>query len=272
MKKSISALIFIVIGVLIGFIITFVVNIINDDMLLYESQQMSEQSNDSDEKEDDVKKKVSKKENILEIDKDYYKDVAYKLEKLGQIFETELTSGNYVVGVDIPVGEYSLQVLEGVGQIHVNNIEQKIFISQEISDNTQEYDDTYTGIKNLKLYENTVLSISGVNVKLVSNNARTNDIREKQNNTDGINDINISSVYQAGVDFTPGVYDIEFIEGVGTVLTQGIEYGGIDISFVEDEDVVRIYKNVELPEGSKLIVNNVKIKMVPSTRGFEVNK
>lgn len=273
MKKNVSSLIFVLIGILLGFMVVFLVNITKEKQsnvpVSTPSQSEYESSDDSDNSSSEEESKVQQK---LEISKNYYKDVLYQLEEMGEEYELELTPGNYVVGVDIPVGLYSLQVASGVGKIDINNTQQGIFISEEISNDVKTYEDTYTDITNLKLYDNTILSISGTNIKLNSNNAQPNSIREKSENAENIKELNLSAIYESGVDFPAGVYDIEYIEGVGTVVTEGIENGGIAITFTSDDEMGKTYKNVELPANTKLIINGVKIKMIPSNRGFEINK
>ncbi len=273
MKKNVSSLIFVLIGILLGFMIVFFVNISKEKPanvpVSTPSQNESESSDDSENSSSEEESKVQQK---LEINKDYYKDVLYQLEEIGDEYEVELTPGNYVVGVDIPVGLYSLEVTSGVGKIDINNTQQGIFISEEISSDVKTYEDTYTTITNLKLYDNSIISISGANVKLNSTNAQSSSIREKSSNVENIKELSLSSIYESGIDFPAGVYDIEYIEGVGTVVTEGTENGGIAVTFTADDEMGKTYKNVELSANTKLIINGVKIKMIPSQRGFEINK
>lgn len=276
MKKNISSLIYLIIGILIGILVVFFINTAKDkpkDVPTNNaSQSESLDEKDDIDKKDEDEKEDKKSEKKLEIKKDFYKDVLYELEETGDKFEKELDSGNYVVGVDIPVGVYKLEVVKGVGKIDINNKQQEIFISEEISNDAKIYDDTYTSISNLKFYDNTVVSIKGANVKIVSENAQTKKLRQQSKNTENIKELNLSSVYEAGVDFKAGVYDIEYIEGVGNVVTEDMDKDGLDISFMEGEEMSKTYKNVELSEGTKLYINGVKIKLKPSKRGFEINK
>lgn len=68
--------------------------------------------------------------------------------------------------------------------------------------------------------------------------------------------------YIAGEDFVPGIYTITAIEGHGNVYSDNFSINAImgvsDDGFYEKE-----YKNIELPEGTKLTVDGVTIKLIP---------
>lgn len=70
--------------------------------------------------------------------------------------------------------------------------------------------------------------------------------------------------YYAGDDFNAGVYDIIALKGTGTVQSDNIFSGGINAMMgVGDEEFYETeYKNIELPDGTKLIIKNVTIKLV----------
>jgi hypothetical protein len=70
--------------------------------------------------------------------------------------------------------------------------------------------------------------------------------------------------YYSGEDFNAGVYDIVALKGTGTVQSDNIFSGGINAMMgVGDEEFYETeYKNIELPDGTKLIIKNVKIKLI----------
>ncbi len=71
--------------------------------------------------------------------------------------------------------------------------------------------------------------------------------------------------FTAGSDFEPGVYDIVAISGGGNVSSSNIFNGGINavMGVADDDFYKKEYKNIELPEGTKLKVDGVKIKLIP---------
>lgn len=71
--------------------------------------------------------------------------------------------------------------------------------------------------------------------------------------------------FTAGSDFEPGVYDIVAVSGGGNVSSSNIFSGGINavMGVANDDFYQKEYKNVELPEGTKLTIDGVKIKLIP---------
>lgn len=276
MKKNAMNLFYLIVGMLIGMLLLYIVSNITTNkknVATGSSNEISSSSLISESQNDESSKLQNEQEiNNLEIKKDHYKDVLYELEEEGEEYQTKLMSGNYVVGVDIPIGTYKVNIINGTGIIDIENQTQGVFISSEMSLDSDIFEDAYKSISNVRLYDNTIIKVVGIEVELISENAKTSLLRDKTQNIEELNEVNLSSVYEIGKDIKAGVYDIQYIEGFGNVITEGLDNGGIDADFIEGEELSKVYKNIELVEGTKLIVNGVKIKLIPSDRGFEINK
>ena len=73
-----------------------------------------------------------------------------------------------------------------------------------------------------------------------------------------------SGNYYAGKDFEAGVYDITAIEGQsGNVISDNMFSGGINAIMGTDKEFAeQEYKNIELPDGTKLTISGgIKIKL-----------
>lgn len=276
MKKNAMNLFYLIVGMLIGMLLLYIVSNITTNkknVATGSSNEISSSSQISESQNEESSKLQNEQEiNNLEIKKDHYKDVLYELEEEGEEYQTKLMSGNYVVGVDIPIGIYKVNIINGTGIIDIENQTQGVFISSEMSLDSDIFEDAYKSISNVRLYDNTIIKVVGIEVELISENAKTSLLRDKTQNIEELNEVNLSSVYEIGKDIKAGVYDIQYIEGFGNVITEGLDNGGIDADFIEGEELSKVYKNIELVEGTKLIVNGVKIKLIPSDRGFEINK
>lgn len=276
MKKNAMNLFYLIVGMLIGMLLLYIVSNITTNkknVATGSSNEISSSSQISESQNEESSKLQNEQEiNNLEIKKDHYKDVLYELEEEGEEYQTKLMSGNYVVGVDIPIGTYKVNIINGTGIIDIENQTQGVFISSEMSLDSDIFEDAYKSISNVRLYDNTIIKVVGIEVELISENAKTSLLRDKTQNIEELNEVNLSSVYEIGKDIKAGVYDIQYIEGFGNVITEGLDNGGIDADFIEGEELSKVYKNIELVEGTKLIVNGVKIKLIPSDRGFEINK
>lgn len=276
MKKNAMNLFYLIVGMLIGMLLLYIVSNITTNkknVATGSSNEISSSSQISESQNEESSKLQNEQEiNNLEIKKDHYKDVLYELEEEGEEYQTKLMSGNYVVGVDIPIGTYKVNIINGTGIIDIENQTQGVFISSEMSLDSDIFEDAYKSISNVRLYDNTIIKVVGIEVELISENAKTSLLRDKTQNIEELNEVNLSSVYEIGKDIKAGVYNIQYIEGFGNVITEGLDNGGIDADFIEGEELSKVYKNIELVEGTKLIVNGVKIKLIPSDRGFEINK
>ena len=142
-----------------------------------------------------------------EVDDSYYEFAAYELEETGDYGNTGLYAGYYVVGYDLPEGTYELEMLSGRGDISVADLNNFINI-YEILD--AEGQNGYVTIGNLQLYNGAQVKITGsAQMRLVTENAGP-IIPCMENPLQGNPDVVIpgDQMYQAGVDFPAGTYDL----------------------------------------------------------------
>ncbi|GAA0863567.1 hypothetical protein [Paraclostridium tenue] len=71
--------------------------------------------------------------------------------------------------------------------------------------------------------------------------------------------------YVSGKDFKEGIYNIVAINGNGNVSSSNLYDGGINAVMGTSGGMYQSeYKNIELPSGTKLSIDSVQIKLIPS--------
>lgn len=180
------------------------------------------------------------------------------------VFETELISGYYTVGIDIPAGRYDFTAIEGNGQVESSNkYDGGIDEWMGVDEDSEYYLKSY---KNVILENDVVLEVSdGVKIKIHSDKADATPLKKRvQPNTETITLENGN--YFAGEDFPAGVYDIIAVKGKGEVESDNKYDGGINAWMGADDDnefYEKEYKNITLPEGTMVQVS-LTIDLVPS--------
>lgn len=186
-------------------------------------------------------------------------------------FETELTNGHYISGVDFPSGKYDIIAVSGGGNVSSSNmfdggINAVMGIAKANDIGASLYEAEY---KNIRLPEGVTLSVSGVVVKLTSENASADPLSPRsQTITEPVELGNGNFI--AGEDFPAGTYDLTALSGGGNVSSSNMFENGINaIMGVSDDPTLgglydKSYRNVELPEGTELKINGVKLSLTPS--------
>lgn len=190
------------------------------------------------------------KEDTKEEEKEETKTIKY---------ETELESGNYTVGVDIPSGSYNIEVVKGNGNVISDDGNINLMMGTDS-------DDMYIkNYKNAKLKDGLILAVSAVKIKITSDAASGEALEERKQ--DITEEVTLDSGnYVAGEDFAAGTYNIEVVKGNGNVSSDNMFDGGLNSIMGTDSDDMyeKEYKNVSLPEGISLSVEGVTVKLVPS--------
>ncbi len=185
-------------------------------------------------------------------------------------FETEFSGGHYTSGIDFPSGKYDIEAIAGGGNVSSGNMYSgginAVMGTEEKNANTDMYEQKYS---NINLPEGTILSISGVTVKISSQKASGEPLKSReQSNTETVNLGNGNFV--AGEDFSAGVYDIVAVSGGGNVSSDNMYNGGINaILGTPDKNSIidmyeQEYKNISLPEGITLRIDGVNVDLIPS--------
>lgn len=213
-------------------------------------------------------------------------------------FSDTLTAGHYTVGVDIPSGTYKFFAKSGLG----NLMSQSLAVNEILDSGTTAGNiissATTDELSNILLLDGDILTITGtLEVSAGCDNAGELTPRDQS-----LNEVELEyGIYTAGDDFPAGTYDLVWIEGTGNVQTDPYDINlGINEIFGEklgnegsytdtlnqslyDEDgenyfdfseeyneinevtFITGFKNVTFSEGDLLKINDIKIKLIPSS-------
>lgn len=169
-----------------------------------------------------------------------------------------LESGFYTVGVDIPAGTYDFKAVKGGGNVITNDGSINEIMGAGKNDSL--YTETF---KNAGLRDGQVLSVSGVTIRITSNNASAKPLKKREQKITKV-ELFGDGNYVAGKDFAAGTYDLKALSGGGNVITDDGVLNAI--MGTEDDDMyIKTYSNVEFKEGTKLtITGGLKISLTPS--------
>lgn len=191
-------------------------------------------------KEEKQSEKVKKKEDTKQEEKRETKDK-----------EFTLSAGNYTAGFDLPVGDYKLKWVSGVGTVMSSNKVGSGGINTAFMDNKE--------INNLKMSKYCLLNISNdLVVKVIYSKIEEDFKGKKKANTLELK----PGKYTAGKDFEQGWYDIELIKGDGYIRTSNIEDGGLAENFGKGERKIDYFTNANLKKGTEIEVSEVTVKLI----------
>lgn len=196
----------------------------------------------------------------------------------GEMFDEIYTGGEYIVGLHIPEGQYQVETLSGDGVILLDDDENHIYYSEFLSEVEEEQ--SVKKIEDFRLFTGAKISVSPqLKVRFVSENAQILNMTAGIANplTERV-ELQLEEPAIAGTDFPAGVYDVTFRKpngeeyGIGymeyivpgTMTKEEIEeYGGSTGSVMLTEQE-QSYKNLVLPEGTEIGVNDGIIILTPS--------
>lgn len=178
-------------------------------------------------------------------------------------YQQDLIAGNYTVGVDIPIGTYTLTAISGSGNVSSSNMYNGgLNELMGVTENNL-YISTFS---NAKLEDGVILYISGNLVLNIDSDATRVAIMSTRTNslTETIN--LVSGNYVAGVDFPAGVYNVVAVSGNGNVSSSNLFDGGLnEIMGTGGNDIyIGEFKNADLAEGVELYISGVSVQLVPS--------
>lgn len=211
----------------------------------------------------------------LQEEQEEYDPFAYVEEELplgGEIWEEERSAGMYVVGIDIPEGEY---VLEGKKGSSYSVYDSRHYLSVNDSFHSEEEDTKWVG--GVKLFEGAVVCVDGMYpVKFYTENAQLENMVARTDNP-LIQTFEMSGTAVAGEDFPEGTYDVYCIGDSFGVFNFDLELSREDhtvpfgISTLmemnpksEYPDYCSKHENLVIPAGAKLDTGEMKIKLIPS--------
>ena len=207
---------------------------------------------------------------------DYDEETEDQLSEMGEYWNSDLPAGMYMVGIDIPEGEYTVTGSEG-SSFEVHDKTHSIYRQESFG--TEEYE--IEQAEGIPLFTGALVCVDGMNpVSFVSENAQTQDL-EKRTANPVTEAIDVSGTMTAGTDFPAGTYDIEAVGEDFGYITYEVPY---EDSYSEGEQsyysfgvmmeknptseypaYCPVYKNVVLPEGAVVDTKEYSCRLVPSS-------
>ena len=114
---------------------------------------------------------------------DPYAQTDAVLRETGAFFENQLVQGEYVVGVHIPEGKYTIELMEGYGGIQVLDMEHNIYIYEFFSEEYEAGTDSITECEDVRLFAGATVKIlsPGVRLRFSSETAQLDEMTGMKN-------------------------------------------------------------------------------------------
>ena len=149
-----------------------------------------------------------------ETDYDHYQYVTREIPKEGESADYELASGNYVAGVEIPEGIYTVTPQDDYDTVQIDDPENSIYLYEYTEGKKDK-------IKDIRLYRGAHLTLNcRTTVKLHTDNAQDVEAMETAGQSNPLTesvDIKGQKTLTAGRDLEPGIYDLSRVSGAGNV-------------------------------------------------------
>ena len=202
-----------------------------------------------------------------ETDYDHYQYVTREIPKEGESADYELASGNYVAGVEIPEGIYTVTPKDDYDTVQIDDPENSIYLYEYTEGKKDK-------IKDIRLYKGAHLTLNcRTTVKLHTDNAQDVEAMETAGQSNPLTesvDIKGQKTLTAGRDLEPGIYDLSRVSGAGNVdvIIYSDEQEEINSwSQVLSEDGIdgETFHYLVIPENATLEVSeDLKIRLTPS--------
>lgn len=208
---------------------------------------------------------------------DPYEFVTRELSDSGEVYDTELGYGEYVVGTDIPEGTYEVTLQSGYGSFQTDDPDNSIYLYGYFSENASDEDEDITEMEDVRLYEGTHVMI-GEDVVLAfhTENGQTGQMQSEDNPLSVTYTLQPEKKYTVGKEIPAGVYDVsgtkdwavmEYEIYLGELYDE--EYDSLNYQnysiMVEAGNENAIYKNAVLTEGTEITVTG-KMILTPSKK------
>ena len=181
-------------------------------------------------------------------------------------YKARLTHGYYYAGINIPCGSYDAKWISGSGSISFEDEPGFGIRLGKGKDNVKKYKniDLTDFVSYIEIQDDLVIEISCNDAFIPT---------EKYENKDAKQITLESGTYEAGIDFTPGIYDIKCLKGSGNIQTDGeindimaTKSGWNYFSYQSKK-----LNHIMIREGEKLKLKSIKVKMTPSKLEYEKN-
>lgn len=198
---------------------------------------------------------------------DPYEYVTKELPADGESVSFDLTSGDYVVGVHIPEGNYQADVSYDYDTVQVDDGDSGLYLYEYAGQTDGDY------LDDLRLYNGAIVHISSqTTITLYSDNAQTDNIFYEDNPLAGQKPVTIKEDAIVGPDLPAGVYDLTLVSGEGSVdVDIYTEYGEsmetINLYLGENCTDGKEYKNLVLPKNAQITLDdNMELRLTPSEK------
>lgn len=202
-----------------------------------------------------------------ETDYDHYQYVTREIPKEGESADYELASGNYVVGVEIPEGIYTVTPQDDYDTVQIDDPENSIYLYEYTEGKKDK-------IKDIRLYKGAHLTLNcRTTVKLHTDNAQDVEAMEKAGQSNPLTesvDIKGQKTLTAGRNLEPGIYDLSRVSGAGNVdviiySDEQEEINSWSQCLSEDGIDGETFHYLVIPENATMEVSeDLKIRLTPS--------
>lgn len=198
---------------------------------------------------------------------DPYEYVTKELPEDGESVSFDLTSGDYVVGVHIPEGNYQADVSYDYDTVQVDDGDSGLYLYEYAGRTDGDY------LDDLRLYNGAIVHISSqTTITLYSDNAQTDNVFYEDNPLAGQKPVTIKEDAIVGPDLPAGVYDLTLVSGEGSVdVDIYAEYGESmetkNLYLGENCTDGKEYKNLVLPKNAQITLDdNMELRLTPSEK------
>lgn len=202
-----------------------------------------------------------------ETDYDHYQYVTREIPKEGESADYELSSGNYVAGVEIPEGIYTVTPKDDYDTVQIDDPENSIYLYEYTEGKKDK-------IKDIRLYKGAHLTLNcRTTVKLHTDNAQDVEAMETAGQSNPLTesvDIKGQKMLTAGRNLEPGIYDLSRVSGAGNVdviiySDEQEEINSWSQCLSEDGIDGETFHYLVIPENATMEVSeDLKIRLTPS--------
>ena len=202
-----------------------------------------------------------------ETDYDHYQYVTREIPKEGESADYELASGNYVAGVEIPEGIYTVTPQDDYDTVQIDDPENSIYLYEYTEGKKDK-------IKDIRLYKGAHLTLNcRTTVKLHTDNAQDVEAMETAGQSNPLTesvDITGQKTLTVGRNLEPGIYDLSRVSGVGNVdviiySDEQEEINSWSQCLSEDGIDGETFHYLVIPENATMEVSeDLKIRLTPS--------
>lgn len=202
-----------------------------------------------------------------ETDYDHYQYVTREIPKEGESADYELASGNYVAGVEIPEGIYTVTPQDDYDTVQIDDPENSIYLYEYTEGKKDK-------IKDIRLYKGAHLTLNcRTTVKLHTDNAQDVEAMETAGQSNPLTesvDIKGQKTLTVGRNLEPGIYDLSRVSGAGNVdviiySDEQEEINSWSQCLSEDGIDGETFHYLVIPENATMEVSeDLKIRLTPS--------